>query len=187
MKSFTGDDTKLTALLCVPTYHSRTHDLRKRLAASFLFKDESYAQTAPGSTVSLSRILERLNQRDFEILPKTDFVELRARIMLLDMVVDDGNFKPSEDDDAESKFNQEVDKVAQRLQDLWKKINDSGMKLSRTEAKSVLEWVQKRMIMSVRTRREARKSVFDLPEKTRVEASEKQQKFMENFLRRPAK
>lgn len=187
MKSFTADDTKLTALLCVPTYHSRTHDLRKRLAASFLFKDEKYARSAPGITISLSRILERLNEADFDILPNTDFLELRARVILLNMVVDDGNFKTYEVDDSETLFNQEVDRVAQRLQDMWKKINDSGMKLSRTEAKSVLEWVQKRLTMSVRTRREARKGVFELPEKARAEVSEKQQKFMENFLRRPAK
>lgn len=134
----------------------------------------------------MALILERLKERDFDIVPTTDFVELRALILLLDIALDDGNVLPFENSDVERQFNSTVDKVTACLQDMWKRINDSGMKLSRTEAKSVLEWVQKRLAMAVRTRREAKRSILDIPEQKRERPSLKQQTFMQNFLKKPA-
>lgn len=83
-------------------------------------------------------------------------------MILLDIAVDDGSVNAFDSKDDETRFNDDVDELATKLRGIWRKINDSGMKIVRTEAKSVVEWVQQRLSNSVRTRRPAKKSVFDL-------------------------
>lgn len=61
------------------------------------------------------------------------------------------------------------------------------MRLARTEAKSVVEWVQQRLLHSVRTRKEARKSVFDLPGQRDDPFLPRQRDYMHKFLQRKPK
>jgi hypothetical protein len=116
-------------------------------------------------------LINRLNSSEFTIHPKTDFLNLQSNILLLDAAVDDGSFWSAGADDsdiarmsaeAEKAFNEEVDELADRLRAIWRKINDAGLKLARTEAKGVIEWVQQRLAHLVRTRKKLKKSVFDL-------------------------
>ncbi len=107
------------------------------------------------------------------------------------MAVDDGSviaFAPGDDTDAEDEFNAHVDELAARLNEIWRRTNDTGMKLARTEAKSVVEWVQKRVTHTVRTRRKRAKSIFDVPgqEKKQKKDLPRQQEFMKSFFRKKA-
>lgn len=119
---------------------------------------------------------------------KTDFAELKATVILLDIAVDDGSVVAAFDDREDEKaFNDGVDELAVKLREIWRKINDSGMKLARTEAKSVVEWVQQRLSNTVRTRRKAKKSVFDIPGEAEDPFLPRQQDYMKNFLRKKPK
>ncbi|KAK2598921.1 hypothetical protein QQS21_005599 [Conoideocrella luteorostrata] len=154
---------KTTALLCIPISTKRTHDLRRRIAVSILFQDDALACHNSEEVVTIRSIIDCLDHESFSIKSTTDFAELRASIVLLDVAIDDGSVIKFDNNRDEKKFNEDVDELAGRLREIWRKTNDAGMKLARTEAKSVVEWVQQRLSHSVRTRRQARKSVFDLP------------------------
>jgi hypothetical protein len=103
------------------------------------------------------------------------------------MAVDDGSIVKFEDGDDEKKFNEEVDELASKLREIWRKTNDSGMKLARTEAKSVVEWVQQRLLHSVRTRKRARESVFDMAGQQDDPFLPRQREYMKKFLQKTAK
>ncbi|KAF4971094.1 hypothetical protein FSARC_1985 [Fusarium sarcochroum] len=163
---------------------TRTHELRRRLAVVFLFDDPTLGRYHPDDTVTIRGIIELLEHDEFFVGPKTDFAELQANILLLNIAVDDGSFTASDDPEKEKQFNHDIDELAVRLREIWRKINDAGMKLARTEAKSVIEWVQQRLAHSVRTRRKAKKSIFDLPSQKEDPFLPKQQDYMKNFLRK---
>ncbi|RKP04507.1 hypothetical protein THASP1DRAFT_21042 [Thamnocephalis sphaerospora] len=181
------ESVKINAVLCLPISSKRTHDLRRRLAVSSLFQDDALSRHNAEDTVTLSGIISCLNGESFTITPSTDFSELRANIILLDVAVDDGSVVKFDEREDENKFNEEVDELANKLRDIWRKINDSGMKLARTEAKSVVEWVQQRMSHGVRTRRKAKASVFDMPGQQEDPFLPRQQDYMKKFLERPQK
>ncbi|GKT99882.1 unnamed protein product [Fusarium langsethiae] len=175
---------RMNALACLPISKKRVHEMRRRLAVVFLFDDPALGRFHPDDTVTIRGITERLGQNDFVVGPKTDFAELQANILLLNITVDDGSFAPSDDLEYEKQFNSDIDELAVRLREIWRKINDAGMKLTRTEAKSVIEWVQQRLAHSVRTRRKAKKSIFDIPGQKQDLFLPQQQNYMKNFLRK---
>lgn len=149
-----------------------------------MFGDPNLSRHHPDDVITIRGMIDSLDGGAFAVGPKTDFAELRAGILLLDMAVDDGSFAATGDADDEKKFNEEIDELALKLREIWRKINDSGMKLARTEAKSVIEWVQQRLSHSVRTRRKARKSVFDIPGQREDPFLPRQQDYMSKFLKK---
>ncbi|GAO14527.1 uncharacterized protein UV8b_04330 [Ustilaginoidea virens] len=173
---------KTTALSCLPVCSRRTHDLRRRIAVADLFHDDALAARSPEDVVTLRSIIDLLSGERFAIRQSTDFSELRASVILVNIAVDDGSVASFDDADGELDFNAQVDELAGRLREIWRKTNDSGMKLSRTEAKSVVEWVQQRLAHSVRTRPKAKKSVFDLPGQQKDLFLPRQREYMKRFL-----
>lgn len=143
----------------------------------------------PEQAVTLQAVIDRLGEPDFQVGPATEFAELRAAVLVLDMAVDDGSVVAAFPPDADAQFNARVDELAARLHDIWRRTNDTGMKLARTEAKSVVEWVQKRVTHTVRTRRKRTQSIFDQPgqqqqqQQTRRDLP-RQQEFMKSFFRK---
>ena len=135
--------------------------------------------------VTLRSIINCLNRPDFSVTTDTSFDELRASISLLNIVVDDGSFVATGDLEDEKKFNAEVDELATRMREIWRKINDAGMKLDRTKAKSVIEWVQQRISYSVRTREKKKKDIFDTGIRRDDPFLPQQQSYMRNFLGKP--
>ncbi|KAM0243504.1 hypothetical protein ACHAPO_000354 [Fusarium lateritium] len=175
---------RTNALACLPISKTRAHEMRRRLAVVFLFDDPALGRFHPDDIITIRGIIKRLDHNDFAVGPKTDFTELQANILLLNITVDDGSFAPSDDPEHEKQFNSDIDELAGKLREIWRKINDAGMKLARTEAKSVIEWVQQRLAHSVRTRRKAKKSIFDLPSQKQDSFLPEQQSYMKNFLRK---
>ena len=183
-KAIRAQSIRANALLCLPVSDRRTHDLRRRLAVVFLLGDDAPGRRSPEDVVSVRSIIGFLDGGSFVITPRTDFSELKAGILLLDMAVDDGTVVTFGGREDEKRFNDDVDELASRLGDIWRRINDSGMKLARTEAKGVVEWVQQRLLNTVRTKKKARKSVFDLPEEADVMALPRQQDYMKRLFRK---
>lgn len=182
--NFKAQCIRINALLCLPIRSKRAHQLRRRLAITFLFGDPALGGQEPDNIITIKGVTERLGDDDFTVGPTTDFDELRASIMLLNIAVDDGSFVSTGKVEDEKKFNAEVDELATRLRDIWRKINDSGMKLSRTEAKSVIEWVQQRIAHTVRTRKKSRKDHFNIPGRAEDPSLPQQQDYMKKFLKK---
>lgn len=151
---------QINVLLSISTSSWRTHELRRRLALSCLFKKPENIFKPPN--VILEKAIERLDEPDFVVRADTDFLDLRAGVAMLDIAIDDGSTATFENANDEKQFNMLVDQLAYQLQKIWASINDSGLKLARTEAKSVVEWVQQRLQYSVRTHKKMKESIFDL-------------------------
>ncbi|PFH58198.1 hypothetical protein XA68_14038 [Ophiocordyceps unilateralis] len=178
---------RANALLCLPLSSERLHDLRRRLAIAFLF-DESPLAPRTKDSVTIQDFIDVLDSPGFNITLQTDFAELKSRIVILDMAIDDGSAVVSDGRQDDARFNQDVDRLAQKLGEIWRRINDSGMKLARTETKSVVEWVQQRLLHSVRTRKRVKKSVFDLSSQEEDPFElRRQQDYMTRFLRKASK
>ncbi|KAK7426761.1 hypothetical protein QQZ08_006797 [Neonectria magnoliae] len=175
---------RVNPLACLSISNTESHELRRRLAVAFLFRDPALGRHHPDTVITIRGIINRTEEDDFAATPKTDFAELQACIVLLNIAVDDGSFVKSDDPEDERRFNDEIDELSARLREIWKKINDAGMKLARTEAKSVIDWVQQRLTHTIRTRRKAKHSIFDFPGEKKDRSLPKEQKFMKNFLRK---
>ncbi|KAF4470894.1 hypothetical protein FALBO_2198 [Fusarium albosuccineum] len=175
---------RTNALTCLPISRPKSHDLRRRLAVAFLFGDPGLGRHHPDDTVNIRGIIDHLSEDGFSVGPKTDFAELQANIIILNIAVDDGSFTRSDGPEEEKHFNSDVDELTDRLRDISRRINDAGMKLARTEVKSVIDWVQQRLAHSVRTRRKAKKSVFDIPGQKDDPFLPRQQDYMKNFIRK---
>ncbi|KKO99745.1 hypothetical protein THAR02_08151 [Trichoderma harzianum] len=170
---------RVNALQCLSIRNKRTHDVRRRLAITFLFDDAVFGRQHPEDTFTVRHAIDRIEEDDFSITPQTDFAELKAMVTILDIAVDDGTPPELSSLEDEEQFNQDIDELAAKLREIWRKINDAGMKITRTEAKSVVEWVQQRLSNTVRTRRKLKKSIFDLPGH---EDLAKQQEYMAKFF-----
>lgn len=105
-------------------------------------------------------------------------------ITILDIAIDDGSPPESNSPEDVQRFNEDIDELASKLREIWRKINDSGMKITRTEAKSVVEWVQQRLSNTVRTRKKAKQSIFDIPGQEDLASLPKQQEYMAKFFKK---
>lgn len=181
-KGFKSQNIRLNALLSFPISNRRAHELRRRLAICFLFDDADLGGQNPDDIITIRRLIDRLAKDDFTINSKTDFDEFRARIIILDIVIDDGSFAATGNKDEETNFNSDVDELAGRLREFWTKINDTGLKLARAQTKSVVEWVQKRLLVSVRTRKKAKKDIYDTAMLRDDPFLPRQQTMMKEFL-----
>ncbi|KAH7175457.1 hypothetical protein EDB81DRAFT_769936 [Dactylonectria macrodidyma] len=181
---FEAQCVRVNALVCLPVSKTPAHELRRRLAVVLLFDDPALGRHHPDSVVTIPGIITRLAEDDFNVGPETDFANLQAGIILVNIAVDDGSFIKSDDSEAEKQFNADIDELTVRLRQIWKMINDAGMKLARTEAKSVIDWVQQRLTHTVRTRRKAKENFYNVLGEKRDPNLPKQQNYMKNFLRK---
>ncbi|KAL3303833.1 hypothetical protein RB213_015937 [Colletotrichum asianum] len=174
---------RILPLTCMPVSSSKLHELRRRLAVSFFLRDAALADQHPDKTMSLRLAIARVKDSDFQLSRKTDYADLKAQVLLLDMALDYGSFTSDKDDrEHEKNFNAEIDDLAQRLKAIWRGINDTGAaNLTRTEAKSVLEWVGQRLSYSVRTRPPPTQSIFGDQGPSSAK-KRRQQDFMKKFV-----
>ncbi|KAF4589569.1 hypothetical protein GQ602_003458 [Ophiocordyceps camponoti-floridani] len=174
---------RANGLLCLPLSSGRLHEMRRRLAMAFLFDEQALAHRRPEDMATIHDFIRVMDSPGFDINLQTDFAELKSRILILDMAIDDGSALALRDRQDEAGFNLGVDRLAEKLADMWRRINDAGMKLARTETKSVVEWVQQRLMHSVRTRKKIKKSVFDLAgQEDNAFELRRQQDYMSRFL-----
>ena len=164
------------------------HDLRRRMAAVYFFDDMSFAKQTSHYSFTLADVRKRLQSSRFKIRPDTDYAELRALILLLDMTIDSG-FKsdisdPLQHDIARNTFDVEVDNITSFLKELARSINDAGMKsIVPMEAKLAMEWVGERLTYTVRSKPVPKISIYDIPRQHSPDTSlPRQQVYMKSFL-----
>jgi len=158
------------------------HEFRRRIAIAFFFNDPTLARSHPDGTLTLASVIALLKEDRFRIGRQTDYAQLAAEMHLLNLAVDDGSHRPQEQ--GERAFNAEVDELTRQLKHIWGSINDAGVSfMSRTEAKSVIEWVQERLMYTVRTRPQPKQSIFDTPDREDPSLP-RQQDYMRKFFRK---
>lgn len=169
------------AVFCLPAHHAEASDLRRRLALTFMLDDPELSRKHPNKALSLPKLVDRVSKDDFSLSPETDFAELQTNLLFLNTAIDNGCFVKTDEPEDERRFNESVDELARLLMVLWKEINDSEMKLSQTELKSLVELVRQRLLFQVRTKRQAKPSIFDL-KKRRARSIAQQRQRMAQFL-----
>jgi len=142
---------------------SRAHELRRRLAMCFFFEDISYATEHPHTVLDLQRFMGRLDEPVFDINEKTDYQQLAALVLLLDIAVDDGRnvYLDLTNTSAAERFDRDVDDLVMAIKDVVRGIGSPGAAfISRIEAKEALELVSQRIADALRSRPKPKKSVF---------------------------
>lgn len=158
------------------------------MAAVYFFDDVALAKCSALSPFTLSEVQKRLQSSQFKIRSNTDYVELRALILLLDMTIDSGFESdvtdPLQHDITRNSFDVEIDKIVDLLKELARSINDAGMKsIFPMEAKLAMEWVRERLTYTVRSKPVPKISIYDIPGQPMPDPSlPKQQNYMKHFL-----
>ncbi len=172
------------ALECMPTSAPRPHELRRRLAIVFFFDDLPRAQQNPEQSFSIRAVIHRLDDPEFKVHKGTDHGDLAAMVRLLDVVVDDGGRPSLESLGAQLHFNADIDELAARLKVIFQQIDASPSVLSKLGSKMLLESIQQRLSLSVRTKRPPRPSLYDDARRKEDESLPRQQEYLKSFLRR---
>jgi hypothetical protein len=186
--------------------------VRCRLALSFFFEDASLLEAPVDKVFDLNRISDHLKDKRFNFSrlkvqkgQEFDFGELAAFTAFLDIGICSGtaslSLSPPDGpasqlfsdevkvkEAEEAQFNADVDTLASRLKAVFSSIEDSGAShLKRKETKESLEALYYRILYSVRTEPQPRKSFFvSTKQEEQWSGIEKSGAFMERFLTRPS-
>ncbi|KUJ23534.1 uncharacterized protein LY89DRAFT_635843 [Mollisia scopiformis] len=178
---------RLQMVEVISSIHPRTHDLRRRLAMCFYFNDATYAKSHSHTLMDMESFINRLHSPDFDTSPQTDYRELTALILLLDIALDDGRSTKLDLTDAavEKKFNEDVDALRVGIKEIFNSIGHPGTAfISRIEAKEALELVSQRITDTVRTKRKPRHTWFDQDVGKKDEDLQSEKKGMADFVSR---
>jgi hypothetical protein len=157
----------------------------------FFFNDVSYAAEHPHTVFDLHKFMDRLEEPVFDINDKTDYQQLAALVLLLDVAVDDGRneYLDLTSRSAAESFDQDVDDLVMTIKDVVKGIGSPGAAfISRIEAKEALELVSQRIADTLRSRPKPKKSVFDgihLKEEDHSGERDKMHKFVSKMKKGP--
>ena len=152
----------------IPSTSPRAHDLKRRLAMSFLFNDPSYSMQHSHNLMDLNLFIERLEDRSFDATPQTDYRELAALTSLLDIALDDARSTGLDLSDKKiaEQFDDKVDTLATSIKGIIQSIGTPGAAfISKIEAKENLLLVSQRIGDTVRSRPKPKRSVFVTDEK----------------------
>ncbi|POS82914.1 hypothetical protein EPUL_004772 [Erysiphe pulchra] len=161
----------------------RTHDLRRRLACCFLFNNLIFAKKPSQDYFNFPMFLNRLKVSDFKCKPNTDYRELRALIMLMDIAVDDGKSSNLNLDDKfeEENFNINIEKLGMSVKEIFGGVGsqDDG-NISKIQAKEAVDAFFRRITHTMRTKPKPTHEWFVDRAKERNNVGERQ--IMENFV-----
>ncbi|KAI6248989.1 hypothetical protein HI914_02792 [Erysiphe necator] len=161
----------------------RTHDLRRRLASCFLFNNLIFAKKPSQHYFNFPMFLNRLKVSDFKCKPKTDYCELRALVMLMEIAVDDGQSSHFvlDDESKEESFNINIEKLGLSVKEIFSGTDtqDSG-NISKIQAKEAVEAFSRRITHTMRTKPKLVHEWFVNHDRKTNNMREKQA--MENFV-----
>ncbi|KAK0112884.1 hypothetical protein ONS95_014605 [Cadophora gregata] len=195
-KSTSSSPLRLQAVECISSASSRTHDLRRRLAACFFHDSLIHASKSSYYSTSLGSIMNTLHSPRFRIIPATDtspgtdYHELRALVYLLDVTLDDGlsSDRDLSDKEQEEIFNEDIEEFGKQLDWIGSKIQTGGAAFfTRLETKEALTLVKQRAVGMLRTKSKLKHSWYnenEEKEKKRLETFEKEKKGMASFLKK---
>ncbi len=165
----------------------RTHDLRRRLAMCFYFDDISYSRAHSHSVMDLNDFIRRLEDPAFKTTPQTDYRELTALILLLDIAVDDARSTKLDlsDKAVEKEFDENIEEFGATIKDIMRQIGNPGAAfISRIEAKEVLELVSQRVSDTLRSKPKTKHTLFDGARGKPEEDLESERRGMQSFITR---
>ncbi|TQS38026.1 hypothetical protein Golomagni_01478 [Golovinomyces magnicellulatus] len=175
---------RLQIVESIPSVLVRSHELKRRLAYCFLFNDLLFA-TAPSQNIfSFTLFLDRLKFKDLQVTHDTNYYELRALIVLMDIAVDDGRSSSLDLNDQfiEESFNNDVDNFSMSIKEILSRLKtqDTGH-VSKIQAIETIEAFSQRVIHTMRTKP---KPVHDwfMECGKRKNALEQERRHMESFL-----
>lgn len=137
--------------------------------------------------MDLDSFISRLDDPAFDTTSKTDYVELKALIMLMDIALDDGRSTKLDLSDpvVEKKFNEDVEALSAAIKDILTGIGQPGAGfISRTEAREMIDLVSDRMKETLRTKRKSTHTWFDLDKGRKEEDMQSEKKGMASFVSR---
>ncbi|TAQ88932.1 hypothetical protein B7494_g2733 [Chlorociboria aeruginascens] len=140
--------------------------------------------SAADSPSNIYAFIERLSEPIYAATPQTDYRELSAQILLLNIAVDDAQSIEIDLTDAEEEmqFNNDIERLAASVRSI--QIPNAGAAyISRVEAKEILELVAHRIADTLRTKPKPRTSIFDEPTK-KIENLERERHGMKKFVSR---
>lgn len=127
--------------------------------------------------------LNRLKVSDFKCKPKTDYCELRALVMLMEIAVDDGQSSHFvlDDESKEESFNINIEKLGLSVKEIFSGTDtqDSG-NISKIQAKEAVEAFSRRITHTMRTKPKLVHEWFVNHDRKTNNMREKQA--MENFV-----
>lgn len=105
--------------------------------------------------------MHRLKMSDFKINSDTDYLELRALVILMEITVDNGEFNQHNliEDSREENFNNDVDEFSMAIKNIFCGMGTPGAAfISKIKAKEAVETFSRRITLTMRTKQ---KSVHD--------------------------
>jgi hypothetical protein len=151
----------------------------------FYFNDISYSLHHPHTTMDIDRFIKRLDSTDFDTTSQTDYQELTALILLLNIAVDDGRSTKLDlaDKETERIFNEDVDTLVATIKDIMASIGNPGAAfISRIEAKEALELISQRIADTIRTEKKPKEAWFDRTRGRGEEDLDAEKKGMSRYL-----
>lgn len=169
-----------------PTHlQARALDLKRRLASAFFFDDLQRADKRPEDTVNIRAVIDRLEGDEFQIDQNTDYQELGALIMMLNVALGDASKQAGMTVKSAINFDAEVDELAEGFKSMLTRVAplNKGIIVSRIEAKNAMELIRERLLYQVRIKSVPKIGVFGKvgDEDT---ALPRQKDFMKSFLLR---
>lgn len=146
---------RLQLLRNLPVYACRTAIFRRRLALAFFFHDADYLKKPEENlVVDLASIATYIQTSRFTIRKETDYAQLMASMAILDIGIDMGDpVLPLSTKKEEQEFDFAVDLLSRRLKEISAQIvGASALNMRRTEAKEILDAIQRRLKYTVRSR-----------------------------------
>lgn len=169
-----------------PDLQRRALDLKRRLACVFFFDELSRADKKPEDTVTIRAVIDRLDDPHFTINSETDYRELAALMLLLNVALGDAN-STEITPELSKDFDADVDELTASMKSMYTRVmpQSHGIHVSRIEAKSAMEMIRDRLVFQVRTRKRPRiADIIPVEERAAEDTSlPKQQMFIKGFLR----
>ncbi|KAL8769528.1 MAG: hypothetical protein Q9194_005424 [Teloschistes cf. exilis] len=155
--------------------------VRRRLALSFLFHDQTFLTKDSQSLIDLKTITRHLHKPQFAVNPATDYASLAALIGILVIGLDKADPPPNDAArNATIAFNADIDILAKVVHKLYTLVIDTkAAHRKRTEAKEALESFETSLKAGIRTEPKPRGTIVDDDA-----GFEKQRSIMKGFIRR---
>lgn len=154
------------------------------------------ADTRPEDTVTIRAVVDRLEEDEFQLNAETDFSELKALLLLLNIALGDASKHRvsipltvttsalTGDQQLCQNFDFEVDELAKSMQNMAARVAplSKGIHVPRIEAKNAMELIRERLLYQVRIRPLHKYQTFADDDNDNDISLPKQQSFMREFF-----
>lgn len=151
--------------------------------------------------MTIRAVIDRLEEDEFQLNAETNFKELHALLMMLNVALGDAskhrvpvplinppNLTGDRERELSGDFDAEVDELAESMKSMMTRVAplSKGIHVSRIEAKNAMELIRERLLYQVRIRPIPKINIFEKMKKEDEDDKSlpKQQDFMKSFFYR---